>query len=66
MLLLRNPIRGGQGPNWAVEPYDDDDDDDTFSKQLIALMAETVRLSETSIYFVETTWPYVQDIWPSS
>jgi hypothetical protein len=21
--LLR---RGGQGPNWAVEPYDDDDD----------------------------------------
>jgi hypothetical protein len=28
MLLLRNPLRGGQGPNWAVEPYDDDDDDD--------------------------------------
>jgi hypothetical protein len=27
-LLLRNPIRGGQGPNWAVEPCDDDDDDD--------------------------------------
>jgi hypothetical protein len=27
MLLLRNPDRGGQGPNWAVEPYDDDDDD---------------------------------------
>jgi hypothetical protein len=26
--LLRNPKRGGQGPNWAVEPYDDDDDDD--------------------------------------
>jgi hypothetical protein len=25
--LLQNPIRGGQGPNWAVEPYDDDDDD---------------------------------------
>jgi hypothetical protein len=20
------PKRGGQGPNWAVEPYDDDDD----------------------------------------
>jgi hypothetical protein len=26
--LLRNPIRGGQGPNWAVEPYDDDDDEE--------------------------------------
>jgi hypothetical protein len=26
-LLLRNPNRGGQGPNLAVEPYDDDDDD---------------------------------------
>jgi hypothetical protein len=26
--LLRNPIREGQGPIWAVEPYDDDDDDD--------------------------------------
>jgi hypothetical protein len=26
--LLRNTIRGGQGLNWAVEPYDDDDDDD--------------------------------------
>jgi hypothetical protein len=25
--LLRNPKRGGQGPTWAVEPYDDDDDD---------------------------------------
>jgi hypothetical protein len=24
-LLLRNPTRGGQGPNWAVETYDDDD-----------------------------------------
>jgi hypothetical protein len=23
-VLLRNPKRGGQGPNWAVEPYDDD------------------------------------------
>jgi hypothetical protein len=23
-----NPIRGGQGLNWAVEPCDDDDDDD--------------------------------------
>jgi hypothetical protein len=27
-LLLRNPNRGGQSTNWAVEPYDDDDDDD--------------------------------------
>jgi hypothetical protein len=26
-LLLRNPKRGGQGPYWAAEPYDDDDDD---------------------------------------
>jgi hypothetical protein len=24
--LLRNPNWGGQGPTWAVEPYDDDDD----------------------------------------
>jgi hypothetical protein len=28
MLLLQNPIRGGQCPNLTVEPYDDDDDDD--------------------------------------
>jgi hypothetical protein len=26
--LLRNPKKGGEGPTWAVEPYDDDDDDD--------------------------------------
>jgi hypothetical protein len=26
-LLLGNPIRGGQGLNWAVEPYDDDDNE---------------------------------------
>jgi hypothetical protein len=26
MLLLGNPKRRGQGPNWAVEPYDDDDE----------------------------------------
>jgi hypothetical protein len=26
--MLRNPIRGGQGPFWAVEPYDDDDYDE--------------------------------------
>jgi hypothetical protein len=25
--LLRNPKRGGQGPTWAVEPYDDDDEE---------------------------------------
>jgi hypothetical protein len=31
--LLRNPIRGGQGPNWAVEPYDDDDDDEERKKK---------------------------------
>jgi hypothetical protein len=24
--LLRNPKRGGQGPTWAVEPYDDDEE----------------------------------------
>jgi hypothetical protein len=23
-LLLRNPKKGGQGPTWAVEPYDDE------------------------------------------
>jgi hypothetical protein len=27
-LLLRNPIKGGQGPKWAVEPYDDDDEEE--------------------------------------
>jgi hypothetical protein len=26
-LLLRNTNRGGQGPYWAVEPYDDDETD---------------------------------------
>jgi hypothetical protein len=26
--MLRNPKRGGEGPYWAVEPYDDYDDDD--------------------------------------
>jgi hypothetical protein len=25
-LLLRNPNRGGQGPNWAVQPYDYNDE----------------------------------------
>jgi hypothetical protein len=30
--LLRNSNKkGGKGPNWALEPYDDDDDDDSFS-----------------------------------
>jgi hypothetical protein len=33
-LLLRNPIRGGQGPNWAAEPYDDDDDE-PYTKELV-------------------------------
>jgi hypothetical protein len=28
---LRYPKRGGHGPIWAVEPYDDDDDDIVFS-----------------------------------
>jgi hypothetical protein len=27
-LLLRNPNRGGQGPNWAVVSCNDGDDDD--------------------------------------
>jgi hypothetical protein len=39
MLLLRNPKKGGQGPTWAVEPYDDDDDDEweaTKSKRALA------------------------------
>jgi hypothetical protein len=25
-LLFGNPKKGGQGPNWAVQPYDDNDD----------------------------------------
>jgi hypothetical protein len=32
--LLGNPNRGGQGPNWAVEPYDDDEDDDQLRMML--------------------------------
>jgi hypothetical protein len=24
-VIVTKPQRGGQGPNWAVEPYDDDD-----------------------------------------
>jgi hypothetical protein len=27
-VIVTKPQRGGQGPIWAVEPYDDDDDDD--------------------------------------
>jgi hypothetical protein len=27
-VIVKKPQRGGQGPNWAVESYDDDDDDD--------------------------------------
>jgi len=27
-VIVTKPQRGGQGPNWGVEPYDDDDDDD--------------------------------------
>jgi hypothetical protein len=23
-VIVTKPQRGGQGPNWAVEPYDDD------------------------------------------
>jgi hypothetical protein len=34
-LLFRNPNRGGQRPNWAVEPYDDDDDDYNVSSMYI-------------------------------
>jgi hypothetical protein len=25
-VIVKKPQIGGQGPNWAVEPYDDDDD----------------------------------------
>jgi hypothetical protein len=25
---MKPPKRGGQGPKWALEPYDDVDDDD--------------------------------------
>jgi hypothetical protein len=28
--------RGGQGPNWSVQPYDDDDDDDDGDDILIS------------------------------
>jgi hypothetical protein len=38
--LLRNPIRGGQGQYWAVEPYDDDDDDDCCSHSHHTLFKE--------------------------
>jgi hypothetical protein len=29
-VIVTKPQWGGQGPNWAVEPYDDDDDGDLF------------------------------------
>jgi hypothetical protein len=42
--LLRNPNRGGQGPNWAVEPCDDNDDviiyriiDDHFTAKILEM-----------------------------
>jgi hypothetical protein len=25
-VIVTNPMRGGQGPTWAVQPYDDDDE----------------------------------------
>jgi hypothetical protein len=25
-IIVTNPIRGGLGPNWAVDPYDDDEE----------------------------------------
>jgi hypothetical protein len=28
VIVTKPPKRGDQGPNCAVEPYDDDDDDD--------------------------------------
>jgi hypothetical protein len=31
-VTVTKTIRGDQGPNWAVEPYDDDDDDDEIYK----------------------------------
>jgi hypothetical protein len=48
--LLRNPIKGGQGPNWAVEPYDDDDDDD-FSFLIIFVFVVIIRANDLPISF---------------
>jgi hypothetical protein len=28
VIVKKTPKKGGQGPYWAVEPYDDDDDDE--------------------------------------
>jgi hypothetical protein len=28
VIVTKPQKRGGKGPNWAVEPFDDDDDDD--------------------------------------
>jgi hypothetical protein len=51
MLLLRNPIRGCQGPNWAVEPYDDDDDESHTMKHTVGfLWTSDQPVSETSTY----------------
>jgi hypothetical protein len=43
--LLPNPIRGGQGPNWAVDPYDDDDDDDDEEQYSVVCKYEVSRCS---------------------
>jgi hypothetical protein len=29
-VIVKKPHRGGQDPNWAVEPYDEDDDNEYF------------------------------------
>jgi hypothetical protein len=38
------PHRGGQGPTWAVEPYDDHDDDDILTFTFIDGRWEDKRL----------------------
>jgi hypothetical protein len=44
MLVLQKPIKGDQGPNLALEPYDDDDDDDVLVLNIIFLIRPNARL----------------------
>jgi hypothetical protein len=36
-VTVTKPQSGGQGPIWAVEPYDDDDDDDLINAEYLSV-----------------------------
>jgi hypothetical protein len=55
-VIVKKPQKGGgQGPTWAVEPYDDDADDIIN----MMMMMEAVSTSETSVdnYFTRQYIP---------